>query len=253
MTMTKTQIAIPTGKTLFPTKVKSVLDGLGKTEKLIKRSTNIKLGKSVTKGKYKGFPIYTLTLEERATCPKSCAHWANCYGNNMPFATRYDVGPEFEKLLRDELKELQRKHPKGFLVRLHVLGDFYSVGYVAQWGSWLSEFPALHVYGYTANQFDASDANEKAIGQAILTIRENANGRFAIRFSGSFSDTFAANSFDDTRAQKQVEQKQAFLCPTQIAKETGKLATRDQETLAPDCGACGACWQSQKTVVFLTH
>ncbi len=52
-----------------------------KTENLIKKSTNVKLGKKVTKGIYKGYPIFTLTLEERKTCPRSCKHWNNCYGD----------------------------------------------------------------------------------------------------------------------------------------------------------------------------
>jgi len=251
--LSKTEIAIMNSKTVFSNKVKSISEGMGKTEKLLKVSTNVKLGKKVTKGKYKGFPIFTLTLEERATCPRSCAHWENCYGNNMPFATRYNVGPEFEALLETELQALQQKHPNGFLVRLHILGDFYSVAYVAKWANWLSKFPALHVYGYTANHFDAEDKLEKQIGQAIKTIRDNASGRFAIRFSGHFEDSFSANSMDDSRSIEQVKNKQAFVCPTQIAKSTGEYAKKDEETLVPNCGACGLCWASTKTVNFITH
>ena len=251
--LSKTELAIMNSKTVFSNKVKSISDGMGKTEKLLKVSTNVKLGKKVTKGKYKGFPIFTLTLEERATCPRSCAHWENCYGNNMPFATRYNVGADFEALLETELQALQQKYPKGFLVRLHILGDFYSVAYVAKWGNWLSKFPALHVYGYTANHYDAEDKLEKQIGQAIKTIRDNASGRFAIRFSGHFEDNFSANSMDDSRSIEQVKNKQAFVCPTQISKSTGEYAKKDEETLVPNCGACGLCWASTKTVNFITH
>lgn len=239
-TLSKTEIAIANGTTVFSKTVKNVSNGLGKTERVIKKSTNVKLGKKVTKGNLKGFPIFTVTLEERATCPRSCAHWNDCYGNNMPFATRYDANEIMIETMESELHELQKKHPKGFLVRLHVLGDFYSVGYVAQWAKWLGMFPALHVYGYTANQPNAIDAKEKAIGQAIQSIRDNSNGRFAVRFSGNFEQSFTANSYDDERAKEQVEQKQAFICPVQTDK-------------VPDCGACGLCWQSQKTVVFITH
>ena len=77
---TKTQIAIKNSRTLFPNKVKSGQDGLGKTELVIKKSTNGKLGKKILKGKWSGMPIYTGTLEERATCRKTCEHWNNCYG-----------------------------------------------------------------------------------------------------------------------------------------------------------------------------
>ena len=117
MTLTKTQIAANAGKALFQYRVKKADRSLmGKTELLIKKSTNDKLGKKVKKGHYKGYPIYTLTLEERATCPRSCVHWLDCYGNNMRYAYRYEAGAALEAMLETELAELQRKHPKGFLV-----------------------------------------------------------------------------------------------------------------------------------------
>ena len=253
--LSKTEIAVMTGKTIFQNRIKSAdRAAMGKSELLIKKSTNVKLGKRVTKGKWKGFPIFTLTLEERATCPRSCAHWADCYGNNMMYAFRYQAGPELEAMLETELAELQRKHPNGFLVRLHILGDFYSVGYVAKWAKWLGMFPALHVYGYTANQPDAADATERAIGQALLSLSDNCGTRWAVRFSGNFDrPTMTANSADDSRAMAAVTEKQAFICPTQISKATGKYAAKGEETLVPDCGACGLCWTASKPVVFITH
>ena len=241
MTLTKTQLAANEGRTLFKYRVKPADRSLmAKTEKLIKKSTNDKLGKKVRKGHYKGYPIYTLTLEERATCPKSCVHWLDCYGNNMRYAYRYEAGAALEAMLEIELAELQRKHPQGFLVRLHILGDFYSVGYVAKWASWLGKFPALHVYGYTANQPNAKDKLERSIGQSILSLRDNANGRFAVRFSGNFDDNFAANSFDDVRSKEAIERKEAILCPEQ----TGQVNS---------CADCAICWVAQKPVIFQTH
>src|SRR5262249_24811065 len=35
----------------------------------------------------------TLTLEERATCPTTCRHWRDCYGNKMHRAQRWQRGP----------------------------------------------------------------------------------------------------------------------------------------------------------------
>jgi len=236
--LSKTEVAILSGKTLFPNKIKTI-DELGKTENVIKKSTNKKLGKKVTKGKYKGFPIFTVTLEERATCPRSCFHWSTCYGNNMPFATRYAANDELLDRMEFELATLQAKHPKGFLVRLHVLGDFYSFAYVTRWAKWLSDFPALHVYGYTANQPDAKLNSERQIALAIKSLRDNT-GRFAVRFSGNFQDSFAANSFDDDKSKQSVNDKQSFICPVQTDK-------------ASDCGSCALCWQAKKPVVFLTH
>jgi|14BtaG_2_1085337.scaffolds.fasta_scaffold03693_11 hypothetical protein len=258
--LSKTEIAIANAKTVFGNRVKQAnRDTMGKTELLIKRSTNVKLGKKITKGKFAGFPIYTLTLEERATCPRSCAHWADCYGNNMMYAYRYAAGPALEAMLEAELSDLQRKHPRGFMVRLHILGDFYSVSYVAKWASWLGKFPALHIYGYTANNPfcypTKENQKEREIGQAILSLRTACPDRFAIRFSGNFDDEsgWTANSYDDQRAVAAVQAKQAFLCPTQISKTTGKYAQKGEETLVPDCGACGLCWTAKKPVVFITH
>ena len=251
--LTKTQKAVMAGKSVYANRVKSVSDGMAKSETVIKKSTNIKLGKKVTKGKLAGFPIYTVTLQERATCPTSCIHWHDCYGNNMMFAIRYNADDSLIAAMESELKALQAKHPSGFLVRLHVLGDFYSVQYVAKWAKWLAMFPALHVYGYTANQFDALDNKERAIGQAILSLRLACGIRFAVRFSGSFNDDFSALSADDERAADLLKAKKAFICPTQISKKTGKLAKKDEPTLADSCGDCGLCWQASKPVVFLTH
>jgi hypothetical protein len=251
--LSKTQRAIMASKSVYANRVKSVSDGMAKSETVIKKSTNIKLGKKVTKGKLSGFPIYTVTLQERATCPTSCIHWHDCYGNNMMFAVRYNADDSLITAMESELETLQAKHPSGFLVRLHVLGDFYSVQYVAQWAKWLGMFPALHIYGYTANQPDAADNKERAIGQAILSLRMACGIRFAVRFSGSYSDQFSALSADDSKALALLDTKQAFKCPTQISKETGKLAKKGEETLASDCGACGLCWQASKPVVFLTH
>jgi hypothetical protein len=69
-----------------------------------------KIGKFVTKGPRRGWPLFTLTLEERATCPRSCKAWAFCYGNNMQAAERIVAGPELEAALWRELKRC-RQHP----------------------------------------------------------------------------------------------------------------------------------------------
>lgn len=240
--LTKTQIAVANGHTLFQATLRDTsVDTLGKSERVIKESTNVKLGKRVLKGKLKGFKIFTVTLEERKTCPRSCAHWADCYGNNMPFASRYAANDDLVQRMESELADLQKKNPRGFLVRLHILGDFFSVAYVDKWKSWLAKYPALHVYGYTANQPDAIDPKERGIGQAVLEVQGAEPIRFAVRFSGNFKrDNMTALSGDDTRAIDMVDQGKAFICPVQ----TDKTAS---------CGTCGLCWTALKAVVFLTH
>ena len=89
-----------------------------------------KIGGTVAKGPRRGWSIFTLTLPERATCPRSCAAYASCYGNRMNFADRIKPDAAFEKAFWDELVDLQAENPRGFLLRLHVLGDFYSEAYV---------------------------------------------------------------------------------------------------------------------------
>ena len=64
--------------------------------------------------------------------------------------------------------------------------------------------------------------------------------RFAIRWSGDQSQSFAALSMDDPRTVAKVEAKQAFVCPAQTGKTSG-------------CDTCGLCWTSDKAVAFITH
>jgi hypothetical protein len=117
---------------------------------LISGHNSRKIGRTVMKGKWRGFPIFTLTLEERATCPRTCAEWVSCYGNNMNWARRIKNDRAFEERLWEELAAKQKAHPAGFVVRLHILGDFYSADYTEIWAEAMEAYPALNVFGYTA-------------------------------------------------------------------------------------------------------
>lgn len=191
---------------------------------------NKKLGAKVTRGPWKGKRIYYLTLVERATCPRSCHHWDDCFGNNMPFAHRFENKGLIYKLER-EVDELCAKHPEGIVIRLHVLGDFYSVAYVKFWERMLLKHDNLNVFGYTAR-----DQKDK-IGNAVYIVGLRYPKRWVVRLSrnaayqGIGQPRFAAEeSFDG----------ESFDCPEQ----TGKVDS---------CGDCGLCWQTTKTVRFLTH
>lgn len=218
--------AIVEGRTLFPgTRIFAE-----ETGRLLKSGHNSrKIGKEVTKGKWKGFPIYTLTLPERETCPRTCEHWASCYGNHMPWAQRIIPDQDFEAILWLELEGLDRKHPDGFVVRLHVLGDFYSRDYVRLWRHALDKFQALHVFGYTARH-----PYNDPIGTALRRMAAAKWGRFAIRFSGIGAPFFGAVTIEKGAASRHV------VCPAQ----TGKTEC---------CGTCGFCWQSQRTIAFERH
>jgi hypothetical protein len=243
--ITKTQAAILSGRSVFANTVKSVSDGMAKSERAIKPSKNVKLGKIVTRGKLAGAKIYTLTLEERATCPDTCKHWSTCYGNNMYLATRYTVDASLLTQIEADLHFYNSK-AKPFLVRLHVLGDFASIEYVAFWARMLGQFEHLNIYGYTAR------LKGTPIGDALLSLR---SARFMVRQSGNHNARdMTALSFDDKSARAKVKNKTAFVCPTQITTRGEYiLAKKDETTLAANCGACGLCWTAQKPVVFLTH
>lgn len=191
-----------------------------------------KIGKTVIKGAWRGMPIYTLTLEERATCPRTCNQWSVCYGNSMNWAERISHGPLLEARLRVELGELGIAHPKGFVVRLHVLGDFYSVGYVQCWAAWLDEVPALHVFGYTAWQSDTE------IGSSIAKLRYGRWDRFAVRTSNGNAGEPRAVILG--RVVSGPTHNGGIVCPAQ----TGATEC---------CGTCGLCWGTKKEIVFLNH
>ena len=131
---------------------------------LKKGSSNKKLGFKVASKKWNGKRLYSLTLTERDTCPTSCHHWEDCYGNNMPFAHRFEHGPELTRKLEVEITNLMKKNKNGIVIRLHVLGDFYSISYVKFWRKMLIRFHKLCIFGYTAR--------DCRIGDEIKTINK---------------------------------------------------------------------------------
>lgn len=187
-----------------------------------------KIGKYVDKGPRKGWPIFTLTLEERATCPRNCLAWAVCFGNNMQAAERITAGPDLEQALEAELRELSRQHPGGFLVRLHVLGDFYSEGYVDFWFDALRKYPALHVFGFTAHR------PESDIGGRLFDMAATDWSRFAIRFSGLAESNYGSVLEGNPGADG------AIPCPAQ----TGQ---------SDCCATCMLCVHSRRSIMFGRH
>lgn len=197
------------------------------TNLLKKGSQNKKLGYVIKAGKWTNKKLYSLTLEERATCPRSCHHWDNCYGNNMPFAHRFEHGPELIKRLEYEIKALLKQHKDGVVIRLHVLGDFYSRGYVKFWRKMVAKNRQLSIFGYTAR--------DDAIGNDIKSLNAAFPDQCVIRFSRN-------EKYDGTNQYAADEDMlfNTFTCPEQ----TGKLK---------NCANCGLCWSVNKTVKFLTH
>jgi len=218
--------------TIYP---KSIKTPVGHKFKLLKPgSNNKKLGNIVTAKKWTGKRMFSLTLVERITCPESCHHWDDCYGNNMPFAHRFNtIG--LLHTLEDEVAALSKKYPEGIVIRLHVLGDFYSISYVAFWERILELYPNVCIYGYTARWYEP-------IQKAIAAMNRKWSNRCVIRYSRNRayipSEDILRDSWKFAAEESYVGP--TFTCPEQL----GTL---------PDCASCGACWIANKTVKFLSH
>lgn len=211
---------------------------------LVSGHNNVKIGRDVRKGRlFRGYWIYTLSLEERATCPRTCSHWTTCYGNNMPYAKRVDHRDkrELERRLLNEVHELicaigvkprrgKMVQRTGVLVRLHALGDFFDEDYVDFWSNLLAIYPQLAIFGYTAHELSSP------VGAAVLDAKRLWGRRFAIRWSnggGAADCTVPIYNESDCPPD-------AFVCPEQTGRSEA-------------CGKCGLCWNTDKNVAFMEH
>lgn len=204
---------------------------------LIDGGQNKKLGLRVTKGRWKGLAIYSLTGIERDSCPASCFEWATCYGNSMNWPQRLRLDAELIKRLDVELDMLAAKHPGGFLVRLHVLGDFgrdddQAEPYVRFWIAKMIELPELHVFGFTAHP------PSSLAGQLIIGLNVEFSDRWHVRFSGT--DHFHGYS---SLVIEQPEDSRHVVCPIET----------DHPKAPKSCGACGLCWTMGRPVEFVRH
>ena len=202
---------------------------------IIKESTNKKLGKKVLKGNKKDFKMYTLTLVERSTCTNECEHWSTCYGNNMMYAIRFNpYNKNFLIRLESDIKTIANKpkNKNGFLLRLHVLGDFYNVDYVLFWKRMLKLYPNLNIYGYTRNHNNSKYLEKRNIANEIIKLNTLFSTRFYIRFSNKLDIEKSANSIELG--------KKGITCLAQIDEKK-------------TCATCTLCWSSKKPINFITH
>lgn len=217
--------AIRKATTFFPS---SVIPA-GQLPRLLKSGVNSrKIGKRLEKGKWKGQQIYTLTLEERDTCPRSCKEFNTCYGNNMPFAQRIHDDGTLQRRLWGELAALAAEFPAGFIVRLHVLGDFKSVEYVDFWRQCMKDFPMLNVFGFTAR------IPPDPIGTAVAKLTEDFYDRFRMRFSAGGHKTDCSEVVDGPEDVNFVR------CPAETDPRRS-------------CASCGLCMQSNVSISFVRH
>ena len=218
-------------RTQYPGSVKHP-DNVGQV--LISGTNNSKIGGVVAKGPWRGLPVFTLTLEERATCPTSCHLLWECYGNSLPFSRRHEHGPALEQSITREIRKHLATRPNGIVVRLHVLGDFYSADYVTFWLDLIRQHPRLRVFGYTAHPAESD------VGRIIMAGNKEYPLRWIIR--NSVRRDVPAATYQATTLWK-GETSDGVVCPA----ETGKTAA---------CVTCGLCWSDamfDKRIIFLGH
>ena len=211
---------------------------------LVSGHSNAKIGRDVRIGKLKGYHIYTLSLPERLTCPTSCRHWSDCYGNNMPFAKRVDPSSkDFLPRLSREIDELMLRHKGKVLIRLHALGDFYSVDYVRFWHNQLRKHATLYLFGYTARQ------HHTAIGDAVFATTLAWGERCMIRVSDSGDLNMSTVSISDAESVPPG----AVVCPEQLRLPHKRINPKTGQPYPMLCATCGICWSTSRNVAFMEH
>ena len=141
---------------------------------------------------------------------------------------------DFNACLESSVAELARKHPKGFVVRLHVLGDFFSTEYVNFWAEMLIKYPMMNVYGYT-HRLLKSD-----IGKRIRWLNHALPSRWRVRFSDNWRAKFSACVVHPDSEYVPKKGKE-IICPEQLGQ-------------VDKCVECGLCWaQEDRRIIFLEH
>lgn len=217
---------------------------LGDREPLKPAADNNKFRQTtITRRDFAGASMYSLTLEERHTCSATCGQLKTCYGNNMPFAKRYVFTAELADAIDQQLERLTRK--RRIVVRLHVLGDFFSVEYVMFWHRMLIKYPNLAVFGYTHWPHITEQ------GRAVLFLNQQFPGRCVIKRSLDLlaqigvaeqnkGYTIVVKSWDDTP-------KGWIRCPAQLDHE------RNGDDATVGCANCAICIDTDRNVVFKEH
>lgn len=216
--------ALTESRTLFPSRVRSAREV---SRVLIPGEFNSKIGGQWEKW-WPGVRIYTLSLEERATCPRSCPQWASCYGNRQRFTIRVQADDDLIPRLAAELPVLLWRHGR-VSIRLHQLGDFHSVAYARFWVDQVERLPGLHLFGFTARP------RTSPIGRLIDQASREWD-RVRIRFSND-------NGPRSARAEDKPERG------THSGWTTCPAITGD----ARKCESCGLCLALQSQITFGLH
>jgi hypothetical protein len=235
----KQQLAVLENRTLFPNTVQDAPQKPTKNKANTKLRAlkwaggNMKIGGRMEKGRCKGMVIYSLTLQERSTCPGSCELLKLCYGDAMPFAPRYNVNDALYEALTFDVAALAKKNPQGFLVRLHVLGDFPTVQYVNFWSDLVATTPELNIYGYTHREHGT------AIGDAIAAMVARFDRVTILRSNKKAAD-------DPLPGAHVIPSDATVAYP-------GSVICPEERGLTESCGTCGLCMNGRTNISFLDH
>jgi hypothetical protein len=246
-----TGLAILKEATNVPKLSAMTLEMRPKTAKSL-RPKPLSSSKYIKKGKFRGLPMYFLTLQELNTCPDSCAlkltfeqlktmgsDAVPCYGRNMPFADRNDhESPEFYNTLERDVDYLNTKHPDGFAIRLHELGDFFSTDYVSFWEMLLCTYPALNAFGYSHTTGAIGDM----LDMLYVCYATDERPRFAIYDS---DNSHGSGVRPTASTIKHVPEdfkppRGTVVCPQQLKKTAS-------------CATCGLCPSGDVNLLFITH
>jgi hypothetical protein len=152
----------------------------------------------------------------------------------MPFAKRHQPGPTLLAAIAADLIVLSHRHPAGYVIRLHVLGDFYDVSYVEAWANWLTLHPALRLFGYTHWR------HAHPIGRAVSDLVASFSERTAFRRSD-------ADEVDDPLPP-------AFTVDREIEDPVvGTVFCPEQTGQTASCTTCGLCMNGTTGITFLDH
>jgi hypothetical protein len=143
-------------------------------------------------------------------------------------------GPELEGRIEKEVNELAQRHPSGFAVRLHILGDFYSVEYVHLWRRLMERHPELHVFGFTARW----DASADPIAAALVELAADRSRQFMMRFSNAPVGLGLGATVSIEHPHQNPPD--AIICPAQMEQTAS-------------CSSCTLCWESKKRIAFIQH